>query len=76
MRKHYEDQVERYSKLTLVNLIDRKGSKTQKSIGEKFEQLHSRAKSEHTRLVWFDFHHECRKMKYENLSILMDMLTK
>lgn len=23
--------------------------------------------------IWFDFHHECRKMKYENLSLLIDM---
>lgn len=23
--------------------------------------------------IWFDFHHECRKMKYENLQKLMDM---
>jgi len=24
--------------------------------------------------VWFDFHHECRKMKYENLAKLVDLI--
>ena len=24
--------------------------------------------------VWFDFHHECRKMKWENLSKLIDLV--
>jgi hypothetical protein len=24
--------------------------------------------------VWFDFHHECRKMKWENLSKLIDIV--
>jgi hypothetical protein len=24
------------------------------------------------RLVWFDFHKECRKMRYDRLSLLMD----
>ena len=24
--------------------------------------------------IWFDFHHECRKMKYENLSKLVDLM--
>jgi len=26
--------------------------------------------------VWFDFHHECRKMKYENLSRLINDIKK
>jgi len=24
--------------------------------------------------VWFDFHHECKKMRWENLSKLIDMV--
>ena len=26
------------------------------------------------RHVWFDFHHECRKMRWENLSKLVDLI--
>lgn len=25
-------------------------------------------------LFWFDFHHECRKMRYENLAKLIDLI--
>jgi len=27
------------------------------------------------RLIWFDFHAECKNMKYENISILLDKIT-
>ena len=27
------------------------------------------------KLIWFDFHHECRKMKWENLSRLLNLMS-
>ncbi len=53
-----------------MNLIDKKG--TQKMLGEYFTAMVSGAKTVKTKYVWFDFHHECRKMKYENLSKLLN----
>ena len=32
-------------------------------------------KNENLKYYWFDFHHECRKMKWENLSILVNDLS-
>lgn len=26
------------------------------------------------KLIWFDFHAECKKMKYENLAKLLDII--
>jgi len=32
--------------------------------------------NDNLRLVWFDFHAECKNMKYENLSKLLDQVNK
>ena len=41
-------------------------------LGEYFTEMVNGI--EDVRYVWFDFHQECRKMKYENLSKLMGMI--
>ncbi|CAD8161620.1 unnamed protein product [Paramecium octaurelia] len=53
----------------ILNLIDKKG--TQKMLGEYFTSMMSSVKTVKSKYVWFDFHHECRNMKYENLSKLL-----
>lgn len=64
-----------------VNLIDQK--KEQGMLGNAFKQVLDSVKTDPSanssvgqslRYVWFDFHHECRKMKYENLSKLIDLV--
>jgi len=54
----------------MVNLIDKKGS--QLRIGEKMAKVHAELKDNDLSLVWFDFHGECKNMKWENLSKLVD----
>jgi len=54
----------------LINLIDKKGS--QKKIGEKMAKVHAELKDSDLKLWWFDFHGECKNMKWENLSILVN----
>jgi len=56
-----------------LNLIDKKGS--QKRLGEYFERTHNQLDYPNMRLIWFDFHAECKNMKYENISILLDKIT-
>ena len=70
--KHFENTIESYGDHVLINLIDKKGS--QKTIGEKFTQLIDQMSNDKLKYVWFDFHHECRNMKYENLSKLVDLI--
>ena len=41
-------------------------------LGEYFTSMISSVKTVKTKYVWFDFHHECRNMKYENLSKLLN----
>lgn len=70
--KHFNRTIEKYGENVLVNLIDKKGA--QNRIGEKFTELVKTLNHEKITYVWFDFHHECRKMKYENLSKLVDKI--
>jgi hypothetical protein len=56
----------------LINLIDKKGS--QKKIGDAFTKLFGDLNNKDLMYVWFDFHHECRKMKWENLSKLIKLI--
>lgn len=46
----------------MVNLIDKKG--TQKRMGEYFDKMHNIVSDASMKLVWFDFHAECKNMKY------------
>lgn len=56
-----------------MNLIDQKGN--QKLLGDYFTKTINQFGSKfNLRYIWFDFHHECRSMKYQNLSKLIDMI--
>merc|ERR1712146_13037 len=48
-----------------VNLIDKK--KDQKDLGIRYKELSDKLNKRNVRYVWFDFHAECKKMKYQNL---------
>lgn len=68
MRQHYGNN-------TLVNLIDKKGS--QQMIGKVMTDLFMAEHDDGSQhYVWFDFHHECRKMQWHNLSKLITEISK
>jgi hypothetical protein len=70
-KNHLSELNSNYGKITLVNLIDKKGD--QLKIGELFQNIANDSKHElELDFVWFDFHHECKNMKYENLQRLLD----
>ncbi|KAI1497114.1 SacI homology domain-containing protein [Biscogniauxia marginata] len=79
-KRHFDRLGERYGSLQLVNLVERHGveaiigNEYQKN-AEKYneEKLDS---SQHLAFEWFDFHSACRGMKFENVSLLMDILGK
>ena len=73
MKKNYEDILKNYENCSILNLIDKKGS--QKRLGEYFDKTHRSLDFSNVQLIWFDFHAECKNMKYENLSILLDKIT-
>lgn len=43
-------------------------------IGTNFTNIVNQMKDQFIKYVWFDFHHECRKMKWENLSKLINIV--
>lgn len=71
MKKNYEDIKKYYDNCSLINLIDKKGS--QGRLGEYFQKMHNTVSDDAMNLVWFDFHAQCKNMKYENLSKLLDI---
>ncbi|KYQ89139.1 putative phosphoinositide phosphatase [Tieghemostelium lacteum] len=69
---HFNQLNQIYGNVTAVNLIDRKGSEL--ALGNAFEKGVKDLKSEKTRFVWFDFHKECAKMRYDKIQILIDLI--
>lgn len=45
-------------------------------MGEYFDKMHNNVGDASMKLIWFDFHAECKNMKYENLARLLDMTNK
>ena len=66
---HIQETNLQYNQQYFVNLIDKKGS--QQKIGSKFTELFERIKDSTLNYTWFDFHGECKKMKWENLRKLL-----
>lgn len=58
----------------LINLIDKSG--TQKKVGDYMSELVRQFQDQKIRYTWFDFHHECAKMQWHNLSKLIDSVLK
>ena len=69
---HFSKTKQDYGQQYLVNLIDKKGS--QKRIGDQFTRVFNELNDKDLSYVWFDFHGECKKMKWENLSKLIDIV--
>jgi hypothetical protein len=74
--RHFEELQRRYGLVNIVVLVDKQGG--EKSIGEEYENLaKSLGKAGGLRGVgfnWFDFHTECRGMKFENVQNLVHAL--
>lgn len=71
--RHFEELRRRYGLVHIVLLVDKQGG--EKRIGEEYENL---AKSSNKTggvhevgFNWFDFHTECRGMKFENVQKLV-----
>jgi len=67
--KHFTEIVSCYGDVFLINLIDKK--KTQEKMGSALKSQIDTLKNPRVRLTWFDFHHECRAMHWENISKLV-----
>ena len=72
---HIDELIENYNAVCIINLIDKK--KDQKIIGENYKNMVEKyketdnKKGKNLEFSWFDFHHECRGMKYDNIKRLL-----
>jgi hypothetical protein len=66
---HLNKMKNTYKANHLINLIDKKGS--QKKIGDTFSELVRLFQDPKIKYTWFDFHAECAKMQWHNLSKLI-----
>lgn len=76
--RHFRDLSRRYGKVQAVSLIDKQAGELK--VGEQYERyadtLNQTGGIDGTPLglEWFDFHNECRGMKFENVSRLVHRL--
>lgn len=74
--RHFRELSRRYGKIQAVSLIDKHAGELK--VGEQYEryvEVLNKAggiDGSPLRLEWFDFHNECRGMKFENVSRLVD----
>ena len=71
---YIEEIFDSYGSVCCINLIDKK--KDQDIIGRYYNNVvqnyknSNKDKEKNLFFVWFDFHHECKNLKYENIKIL------
>ena len=73
-KKHFDQQVELYGDNYLVNLVNQKGYEmpVKKGYEDAVKFLHNPK----LHYIYFDFHHECRKMQWHRVHLLIDELVK
>ncbi|XP_015043580.2 phosphatidylinositide phosphatase SAC1 isoform X1 [Drosophila pseudoobscura] len=69
---HFRDQVQLYGAQVAVNLVDQKGAEGE--LEATFQRLVRELANPNVKYEAFDFHHECRKMRWDRLNILIDRL--
>lgn len=72
--KHFRDQVDRYGENYLVNLVNQSGY--EKPVKEAYERAVAALDNSRIHYVYYDFHHECKGMKFENVWHLVEHLEK
>ncbi|XP_022818465.1 phosphatidylinositide phosphatase SAC1-A [Spodoptera litura] len=70
--KHLRDQQQRYGNQVLVNLIDQHGK--EEALERGFRAAVAAAALPGVRYEPFDFHAECRSMRYYRLNVLIDRI--
>ena len=73
-KKHFDQQKELYGDNYLVNLVNQKGHEL--PVKEGYESIVHALNDPKIHYVYFDFHHECRKMQWHRVKLLIDHLEK
>lgn len=72
LRRHVEPLVQQYGDIYIVNLVNQKGY--EKPVKEAFERAVTELDNSHVHYTYFDFHHECKGLRFDRVSLLIDRL--
>lgn len=73
--KHFTEQVELYGTNYCVNLVNQSGY--EKPVKDAYESAINNLPAplnEKVKYIYFDFHHECRKMRWDRVKLLLEHL--
>lgn len=73
-KKHFDEQTELYGRNYLVNLVNQKGYEL--PVKQGYENLVKQLDNPNLTYVYFDFHHECSKMRWHRVQLLIDQLVE
>lgn len=73
--KHFKEQVDLYGDNFLVNLVNQSGYEQPVKLAyEKAVEALPESIGQHVHYIYFDFHHECRKMRWDRIKLLIEHL--
>ncbi|RPD81689.1 hypothetical protein L226DRAFT_527952 [Lentinus tigrinus ALCF2SS1-7] len=72
LRAHLQENLNLYGEQSIVNLVNHKGH--ERPVKEAFEKYIAEAKMPKTKYEYFDFHGECRNMRWDRISVLIAKL--
>ncbi|CAD6582654.1 MAG: hypothetical protein CYPHOPRED_002091 [Cyphobasidiales sp. Tagirdzhanova-0007] len=72
LRLHFDSLHASYGDVYLVNLVNQKGY--EKPVKEAFERALEELDSPKVHYTYFDFHHECKGLRFDRVSVLVDRL--
>lgn len=72
LRRHFDNQLEHYGDQYLVNLVNQKGY--EKPVKEAYERALDAMGNPRVHYTYFDFHHECKGLRFDRVSVLIDSL--
>ncbi|CAG8673075.1 23402_t:CDS:10, partial [Dentiscutata erythropus] len=72
VRRHFDEQTKIYGKQILVHLANKTGYEY--PMGEAYEKAVKQLDDPRLNFYHFDFHHECRKMQWDRIQILIDSI--
>lgn len=71
-KKHFDAQKTLYGDNYLVNLVNQSGYEA--PVKQAYETAVDTLNDSHLHYIYFDFHHECRKMQWHRVKLLIDKL--
>lgn len=73
-RKHFDRSITKYGTHYLVNLVNQSGY--EQPVKLAYESAVNALNDSNIKYTYFDFHHECSKMRWDRVKLLLDYLSE